>query len=235
MSSHQEKLINTFVLLFPSVSTDPHAGNLGVETLDMASTQPEKRVRLCYYDFGQAAELKQHQADGILAILEAIIDADVDRSVVAFQQMGVLKDGADLYVVRTKVAENYRTGKIKAKNKKSLKRQVSHNNIVPANITANPGDQQPSVNDAQVMQYFTLPAEYAFVGRALTQMDGVGKSLDPDFDFVSASAPWFYEIKGADKYLKDEATKKLDELKSKILGAFSWHEMKAVATPTVPS
>jgi len=38
-------------------------------------------------------------------------------------------------------------------------------------------------------------------------MDGVGKSLDPDFDFVSSAAPWIYEIKGATKYLKEEAIK----------------------------
>jgi len=57
------------------------------------------------------------------------------------------------------------------------------------------------------MQYFTLPAEYAFVGRALSQMDGVGKSLDPEFDFVSSAAPWMVEIKGAGRYLKDEAIK----------------------------
>lgn len=187
----------------------------------MASTLPEKRVRLCFYDFGQAAELKQNQADGILEILEAIIDTDVDRSVRAFQQMGVLKEGADLDVVRAKVADNYRTGKVKAK-RKGVKRPVSHNDVMPGKNMTNPSGQ-PRVNDAQVMQYFTLPAEYAFVGRALAQMDGVGKSLDPEFDFVSASAPWFYEIKGADKYLKDEAIKKLDELKSKLFGVFPWY------------
>jgi predicted unusual protein kinase regulating ubiquinone biosynthesis (AarF/ABC1/UbiB family) len=189
----------------------------------MTSTQPEKRVRLCFYDFGQAAELQQHQADGILEILEAIIDSDVDRSVRAFQQMDVLKDGADLEVVRAKVADNYRTGKIKVARRKSVKRQASHTIMATANdaiVVPNNSTASNNNNDAQVMQYFTLPAEYAFVGRALAQMDGVGKSLDPDFDFISAAAPWFYEIKGADQYLKDEAAKTLDVLKSKLLDAF---------------
>jgi len=63
------------------------------------------------------------------------------------------------------------------------------------------------VQDKDVMPYFTLPAEYAFVARALSQMDGVGKGLDPDFDFISASAPYIVEVKGAEAYLKERALK----------------------------
>jgi len=79
-----------------------------------------------------------------------------------------------------------------------------------------------TVKDSEVMSYFTLPAEYAFVARAISQMDGVGKSLDPDFDFISNSAPYIVEIKGADLYLKDEASKAFrpvqDNLKKFLLG-----------------
>jgi predicted unusual protein kinase regulating ubiquinone biosynthesis (AarF/ABC1/UbiB family) len=57
------------------------------------------------------------------------------------------------------------------------------------------------------MGFFTLPAEYAFVARALSQMDGVGKSLDPEFDFISSSAQYVVEIKGTGNYLKDEFLK----------------------------
>ena len=66
------------------------------------------KPRLVIYDFGQAATLSQNQADGILEIIEAIIDTDVERSIEAFQKMEVLVDGADLDQVRKKVAENYR-------------------------------------------------------------------------------------------------------------------------------
>ena len=72
------------------------------------TTSHQKRPRLVMYDFGQAATLTQQQGDGILEIIEAIIDTDVDRSIEAFQKMGVLVDGADLDQVRKKVAENYR-------------------------------------------------------------------------------------------------------------------------------
>ena len=71
------------------------------------------------------------------------------------------------------------------------------------------------VDDAEIMSFFTLPAEYAFVARAISQMDGVGKSLDPDFDFISASAPYLVEIKGGERYL-------LDEMKKMIVPIMRW-------------
>lgn len=196
-------------------STDPHPGNLGVEIVQESATLPRDRVRLVFYDFGQAASLNRDQADGILSIVEAIVDSDVDRSMEAFQQMGVLKDTADLGKVRAKVADNYKTGKVKANRKRLRKRGYKFKD---ANTGSNPTNSTPtsesdnstattSATDAEIMQYFTLPAEYAFVGRALSQMDGVGKSLDSEFDFISSAAPWIVEIKGAGKYLQDEATK----------------------------
>ena len=42
---------------------------------------------------------------------------------------------------------------------------------------------------------FQLPAEYAFVARALQQMDGVGKELDPEFEFIASVAPAIVELK----------------------------------------
>jgi len=224
-------------------STDPHPGNLGVEVLDPLNIAPtssssssvgkdHRRVRLVFYDFGQAASLNENQADGILDIVEAIIDMDVERSVEAFQTMGVLKEGANLDMVRAKVADNYKTGKVKA-NQKKIKRQgykssrqreeesggtlnATTTNTTAANTTTN--SARTSGKDSEVMKFFTLPAEYAFVARALSQMDGVGKTLDPDFDFVSSAAPYIVEIKGVGKYLKDEFKKRVNNFVTQLRG-----------------
>jgi hypothetical protein len=40
-------------------------------------------------------------------------------------------------------------------------------------------------------------------------LSGVGKGLDPDFDFLSAAAPYMVEIKGTGRYLVDEMKKRL--------------------------
>ena len=198
-------------------STDPHAGNLGVEILDLNRTKPEDRVRLVFYDFGQAASLKPMQGEGILEIVEAIVDMDVDRSMESFEKMGVLKPNADLDKVRSKIADNFRTGKVKANRKRLKKRGYKFKKSSrKTTSTANTTSTATTGSDAEVMKFFTLPAEYAFVGRALSQMDGVGKVLDPEFDFVSAAAPWIYEIKGATLYLQEEALKWLENTKKKI-------------------
>jgi predicted unusual protein kinase regulating ubiquinone biosynthesis (AarF/ABC1/UbiB family) len=161
--------------------------------------------RLVMYDFGQAATLTKDQADGILDIIEAIIDMNVNRSIDAFVKMGVLVDDADLDKVKVKVSENYRTGKIKANRKRLRRKGYVFRKEKPADISADI-TATTEIKDSEVMSFFTLPVEYAFVARALSQMDGVGKGLDPDFDFVSSAAPYIVEIKGAENYLKDEGT-----------------------------
>jgi predicted unusual protein kinase regulating ubiquinone biosynthesis (AarF/ABC1/UbiB family) len=244
-------------------STDPHPGNLGVEMVPASQLaggggnnnivkknidkvangilDDPPKPRLVMYDFGQAATLNRNQADGILEIIEAIVDTDVDRSVEAFQKMGVLVDGANLDEVREKVAENYRTGKVKA-NRKKLRRKgfkfrdedenptasstvnvtASTSSLVdgttPVSATAAEiSAKSAGGSDAKVMSYFSLPAEYAFVARAISQMDGVGKSLDPEFDFISSAAPYLVEIKGADLYVKEEIAKFFRGLQGKWL------------------
>lgn len=194
-------------------STDPHPGNLGVEFTD------DKDVRLVMYDFGQACELQTPQAEGILNVIEAIVDMDSDKCVDAFEQMGVLKDNADLVKVRAKVQDNFETGKITVQRKKLKQRGYQFKEKQSSNETATTNNTTATttkVKDSEVMGFFTLPAEYAFVARALTQMDGVGKTLAPDFDFISSAAPYIVEIKGASNYLQDEWKKWLQSVKKQL-------------------
>ncbi len=83
---------------------------------------------------------------------------------------------------------------------------ISSSSTSPIKTEAKTSNEE-DINDAEIMSFFTLPAEYAFVARAISQMDGVGKGLDADFDFISASAPYLVEIKGGEKYVADEVKK----------------------------
>ena len=203
-------------------STDPHPGNLGIEVFEDG-----RLPRMVFYDFGQACSLSHDQAGGILEVIESIIDLDAKKSVAAFSRMGVLKDNADLEKVQAKCQQNYDTGKLKVKKrKKRSSSRYSRSDQQTSFADADSGalemrleasDQllitkqstTEDVKDAEVMGYFTLKSEYAFVARALSQLDGVGKSLDPEFDFISASAPYLVEVKGTGRYLVDEARKRL--------------------------
>lgn len=193
-------------------STDPHPGNLGVEIT------ADGKPRLVMYDFGQACALKPDQAEGILDVIEAIVDMNANRCVDAFATMGVLKENANLEKVRAKVQDNFETGKIQVKKKKLKKAGYKFKNETNSTGSSTNSTSTEQVKDAEVMSFFTLPAEYAFVARAISQMDGVGKTLDPDFDFISSAAPQIVEIKGATNYLSDEWSKMVQKWKDEFFG-----------------
>ncbi|KAL7543055.1 hypothetical protein ACHAXR_012347 [Thalassiosira sp. AJA248-18] len=214
-----EALAHSYLRQFCSnkfFSTDPHPGNLGIEVFEDGQAP-----RMVFYDFGQACSLSDDQSGGILEVIESIIDSDAKKSVSAFTRMGVLKDNADLEKVQAKCQQNYDTGMLKVKKRKKRKSSKYRSTvdtddeklkarIEQAGKPSNTTDSSPEVKDAEVMEYFTLQSEYAFVARALSQMDGVGKGLDPEFDFISAAAPYLVEVKGAGRYLIDEAKKRLN-------------------------
>ncbi|KAL7466125.1 hypothetical protein ACHAXS_006425 [Conticribra weissflogii] len=207
-------------------STDPHPGNLGVEVFDVEDRPP----RLVFYDFGQACTLSKDQSLGILEVIESIVDLDAKKSVSAFNRMGVLKDNADLDKVLAKVQSNYDSGRLKVKRRKvrnseryqkgskqstvrkyqPATKPVSYSPSSTKDNETNTANKSSKKEDSEVMEYFTLQSEYAFVARALSQMDGVGKGLDGEFDFISAAAPYLVEVKGARRYLLDELKKKLE-------------------------
>jgi predicted unusual protein kinase regulating ubiquinone biosynthesis (AarF/ABC1/UbiB family) len=189
-------------------STDPHPGNLGVEIME------DGKPRLVMYDFGQACALQPDQASGILEVIEAIVDYDADRCVEAFQKMKVLKDGADFKLIRSKVQDNFDTGKVSVKQRKLRKAGYAVKERIAPDTSDN---DDKKVKDSEIIEFFQLPAEYAFVARALSQMDGVGKSLDPEFDFISSAAPFIVEIKGSGVYIKDEWGKWVQKIEKNIL------------------
>lgn len=204
-----EYLITVILTLTLTTASSLPAGNIGVDFY-------KGRPRIVFYDFGQACELNSDQADGILDVIEAIVDSDADRCVEAFQTMGVLTENVDIDKVRAKVQDNFEKGLVKVRKSKLKKagyvfREPPNNNGTTTAMNATRDEK-----DSDVMQYFTLPAEYAFVARAISQMDGVGKSLDPDFDFISSAAPNIVEIKGAGEYLRQEFDKFVESFQKKL-------------------
>jgi predicted unusual protein kinase regulating ubiquinone biosynthesis (AarF/ABC1/UbiB family) len=204
-------------------STDPHPGNLGVEAVARRVNGGRNKPRLVFYDFGQACELNSDQADGILDVIEAIVDSDATRCVDAFEKMGVLTNNVDVDKVRAKVQDNFEKGLVKVRKKKLKKAGYKFKKEPAAAAAVSRANQANSTSavsatkeDSEVMKYFKLPTEYAFVARAISQMDGVGKSLDPDFDFISSAAPNIVEIKGATSYLKDEFNKWVNSVKRRV-------------------
>ena len=132
--------------------------------------------------------------------MESIIDLDARKSVMAFRRMGVLKDTADLRKVEAKCQQNYDTGMllVKKRKKRSSTRYRNSSSSSSSSSKSNSSMTQrydddielekrlddassslaptaiggEKVNDVEIMGYFTLQSEYAFVARALSQLDG---------------------------------------------------------------
>eukprot|EP00913_Durusdinium_trenchii_P026390 g24762.t1 len=73
---------------FGFFNTDPHPGNLAVD-------DGYPGGRLIFYDFGQACELQDKQAGGILQVIQSIVDFEAADCVKAMDNLGCLKKGAD--------------------------------------------------------------------------------------------------------------------------------------------
>jgi len=149
-------------------NTDPHPGNLAVD-------DKSKGGRLIMYDFGQVSYLTEPQCDGILQLIQSIVDLDAKACVKAMDKLGAVKKDADVKVLEAKIEDNFRTGKVKSKRSK---RKAENE----AEETAGPP------KDSEVMKNVQLPSQLAFVARAITQMSGVGTMLDEEWEFIDLVA-----------------------------------------------
>lgn len=172
-----ERLAQAYLLQFCKhgfFNTDPHPGNLAVDT----AYKPGGR--LIFYDFGQATELTNSQADGILQVIQSIVDLDAPACVQAIDKLGAMKQGADFKVIEKVIQNNFETGKVKSKRSKQKNANVEKVDKVPS--------------QSETMKYLQLPSQLAFVARAIGQLNGVGVMLDADFEFIDAVAAKVPEI-----------------------------------------
>ncbi|KAJ1461275.1 ABC1 family-domain-containing protein [Pelagophyceae sp. CCMP2097] len=187
-----QRLAQTYFLSFCKhgfFNADPHAGNL-------AADSGVPGGRLIVYDFGQVAELDEQQRSGVLRAIESIIDLDAIAFVAACGEMGLLKPGADISQIEKAIAGNFAAGVVRSK--------LSEEKAVDA--AAQAAAQKAS---KEVFTYFVVPPTYAFVSRALSQMQGVGTALDADFEFIAAAAPLLPVVKGTQQYMQDEFAKRV--------------------------
>lgn len=171
-----ERLGQAFLLQFSRdgfFHTDPHPGNLACDTAVPGG-------RLIFYDFGQCSELTPRESKGILDVIKAIIASDARECVKAFAEMGILSPKADRYELERTVERNFATGRIGGK-RPALQEARSE-----GTRAALGGD---GAGDGAGAEFLQLSSVYTFIFRVLAQIGGVGRTLDPHFDFVDAVAP----------------------------------------------
>jgi predicted unusual protein kinase regulating ubiquinone biosynthesis (AarF/ABC1/UbiB family) len=145
---------------------DPHPGNIAVS--------PEGS--LIFYDFGMMGQVQPVTREKLMDLFFGVAQKDGDRVMVALIQLGALAESGDMGAVR-----------------RSIQYMLDHFMDQPfedQSITAISDDLYEVAYD----QPFRFPATFTFVMRAFSTLEGVGKGLDPDFNFMEVAQPFAMQL-----------------------------------------
>ncbi|MBD2664173.1 ABC-1 domain protein [Richelia sinica FACHB-800] len=145
---------------------DPHPGNLAVSA-DGA---------LIFYDFGMMGKIKSNVREGLMETLFGIAQKNGDRVVQSLIDLGAIAPVDDMGPVRRSVQymlDNFMD--------KPFENQ---------SVAAISDDLYEIAYD----QPFRFPATFTFVMRAFSTLEGVGKGLDPEFNFMEVAKPYAMEL-----------------------------------------
>ncbi|MFC7236141.1 ABC1 kinase family protein [Halosegnis marinus] len=139
---------------------DPHPGNLSV--LDDGS--------IVFYDFGVVGRLSEQRRDQILDFYVGLARDDIDRVIDAFVEMGALDPDADRDLIR----------EVFGLVIEQLRGQTFDNDEIQQYVR----EFQAAVGDVSDFP-FRLPQDLALIVRVSTVLEGVTRTLDDDFDFIT--------------------------------------------------
>ncbi|NDJ24865.1 AarF/ABC1/UbiB kinase family protein [Nostoc sp. B(2019)] len=145
---------------------DPHPGNIAVSP----------NGALIFYDFGMMGRIKSNVREGLMETLFGIAQKDGDRVVQSLVNLGAIAPVDDMGPVRRSVQymlDNFMD--------KPFENQ---------SVAAISEDLYEIAYD----QPFRFPATFTFVMRAFSTLEGVGKGLDPDFNFMEVAQPYAMQL-----------------------------------------
>ena len=151
--------------------SDPHPGNMAVS--------PDGN--LIFYDFGTMAEVKPMAKDQMIKTFFAVLRKDTDEVVNTLTYMGLIEPVPDMMPVRRLIA--FILNKFTEK---------------PIDIQAF-DEMRSEIYLMFEQQPFRLPAQMTFILKALTTLDGIARTLDPEYNLLAASKPFVKSLVSKDK------------------------------------
>lgn len=148
------------IMLHGFFQADPHPGNILV--LD--------EERIAFIDFGEIGSLTDKRLILIGELLVSINDQDMDRAMAVLQDMGIVNDSIDIEDLQEDFAD--------------LLKSVS-GNIGKLDINRLRKEMMRLAYRYQLK----MPAYFTGLMKALITVEGVGKKLDPSYDFMETARP----------------------------------------------
>lgn len=162
--------------------TDPHAGNLAVDTVAGG--------RLIYYDFGMMSRFEPNIKKGLVDVIFGIYEGNAKDICDAMVTMGVLSGKADRITVE-KVGRYFLglfRGNLDNENRKKTKEEKRAEMVKRLDSI---GEDLLAVSEDEC---FNFPPVFTFVFRAFTTLEGIGKGLNPKYDLTMIARPYLKEL-----------------------------------------
>lgn len=142
--------------------SDPHPGNMAVS----------QEGELIFYDFGTMIELKSVAKDQMIETFFAVLRKDTETVLKTLMYMGLIEPVIELQPVRNIlqfILDEFRDKPLDVKAFEQISDQVYLM-----------FKQQP----------FRLPPQMTFIIKSVTTLDGIARSLDPQYNLLAASQPF---------------------------------------------
>ncbi len=145
---------------------DPHPGNLAVNT----------DGSLIFYDFGMMGQIESNIREGLMDTLMGISQKNGDMVVKSLVNLGALVPTGDMTSVRRSI-------------------QFMLDNFMDKPFEEQSVDSiSEDLYEIAYGQPFRFPATFTFVMRAFSTLEGVGKGLDPEFNFMEVAQPYAMKL-----------------------------------------
>lgn len=149
--------------------SDPHPGNMAVS----------QDGSLIFYDFGTMTEIKSMAKDQMIKTFFAVLKKDTDEVVNTLTYMGLIEPVTDMVPLKRLVGfilEKFTEKPIELQEFEQMRSEIYLM-----------FEQQP----------FRLPPQMTFILKSLTTLDGIARSLDPEYNLLSASKPFIKSLVAA--------------------------------------